>query len=400
MKVLALGVIPGNRKPSTGMAWLLIVLLSPLVGFVAFVFFGRAKLERGRHARQQAVNDRLLARTAGIPDLPLDPDLPAVRRVGGAPQPRAQLDPAGDRQRRGAGAGLRGLDPAHGRGGRDGHRLRERRVLHHRVGPRDRSAVRPDGRRDRARGDRPAAVRPPRLPRHPRLPGHAHQAGGDADPVAPDAADPALPWLLPAPRPAQPPQAARGRRPDRLHRVAEPHRAGLQQAEEPRRRARVGRADGPAPGPGRRDARRGLLHRLVHRDRRDRAGRDRRRPDRGRPCAAARGAVPAGAERAGHRGGEQPADVHHADLRRHPSSLADQSVLRARRVTVVRRHHGRPARRRGRAVRERAVRPVHGRACPGLLLPGAARGRGERSTSTPRRTSCTASTSPSTTTSR
>ena len=76
MKVLALGVIPGNRKPSTGMAWLLVIVLSPLVGFIAFVFFGRAKLERGRHERQQEVNDRLLARTAGIPDLPLDPDLP------------------------------------------------------------------------------------------------------------------------------------------------------------------------------------------------------------------------------------------------------------------------------------------------------------------------------------
>ena len=76
MKVLALGVIPGNRKPSTGMAWLLIVMLSPLVGFIAFVFFGRAKLERSRHARQQEVNDRMLARTAEIPDLPLDPDLP------------------------------------------------------------------------------------------------------------------------------------------------------------------------------------------------------------------------------------------------------------------------------------------------------------------------------------
>jgi cardiolipin synthase len=76
MKVLALGVIPGNRKPSTGMAWLLIVMLSPLVGFIAFVFFGRAKLERSRHERQHEVNDRLLARTAEIPDLPLDPDLP------------------------------------------------------------------------------------------------------------------------------------------------------------------------------------------------------------------------------------------------------------------------------------------------------------------------------------
>ena len=122
MKVLALGVIPGNRKPSTGMAWLLIVVLSPLVGFIAFVFFGRARLERKRHERQQAVNDRMLARTAEIPDLPLDPDLPAYvgsvvrlnRTLSSIPLVTGndvELEPD-----------YVGIDPAHGRGGRDGAR--------------------------------------------------------------------------------------------------------------------------------------------------------------------------------------------------------------------------------------------------------------------------------------
>ena len=30
--VAALGVIPGNRKPSTGMAWLILVIVVPVVG--------------------------------------------------------------------------------------------------------------------------------------------------------------------------------------------------------------------------------------------------------------------------------------------------------------------------------------------------------------------------------
>ena len=80
--------------------------------------------------------------------------------------------------------------------------------------------------------------------------------------------------------------------------------------------------------------------------------------------------------------------------------LAHQPLLRPRRVAAVRRDHGRPARGRRRAVRQRGVRPVHGRPRPGVLLPRAARGRACGSTSTRRRRSCTPSTSPSTTTSR
>ena len=38
--VAALGIIPGNRRPSTGMAWLILVLAVPLFGLVAFLFFG------------------------------------------------------------------------------------------------------------------------------------------------------------------------------------------------------------------------------------------------------------------------------------------------------------------------------------------------------------------------
>ena len=49
IRVVALGVIPGNRKPSTGMAWLLLVLLNPTIGVIGFWFFGSNKLERRRH---------------------------------------------------------------------------------------------------------------------------------------------------------------------------------------------------------------------------------------------------------------------------------------------------------------------------------------------------------------
>lgn len=66
-QVAALGVIPGNRRPSTGMAWLLLVLLSPLVGLVAFWFFGSARVGRKRRQRQAEVNARIEEVTRDVP---------------------------------------------------------------------------------------------------------------------------------------------------------------------------------------------------------------------------------------------------------------------------------------------------------------------------------------------
>ncbi len=67
--VVALGVIPGGRKPSTGMAWLILILAVPLLGFVAFLFVGSTHVERKRHRTQEAVNHRIQQRTAEVADL-------------------------------------------------------------------------------------------------------------------------------------------------------------------------------------------------------------------------------------------------------------------------------------------------------------------------------------------
>ncbi|NPD06135.1 cardiolipin synthase [Nocardioides sp. zg-1308] len=57
---LALGVLPGNRKPSTAMAWLILILAVPFLGFVAFLFFGSTSVGRTRRAWQRDVNARVL----------------------------------------------------------------------------------------------------------------------------------------------------------------------------------------------------------------------------------------------------------------------------------------------------------------------------------------------------
>jgi cardiolipin synthase len=91
--VVALGVIPGGRKPSTGMAWLILILAVPLVGILAFLLFGSTHVERRRHRAQLAANQRIQERTAEIADLEASsPELGPVatvatlnRRLGALP---------------------------------------------------------------------------------------------------------------------------------------------------------------------------------------------------------------------------------------------------------------------------------------------------------------------------
>ena len=80
--VAALGIIPGNRRPSTGMAWLILVLAVPLFGLVAFLFFGTTRVERGRRETQARVNATIHEKTAQVAALSEDrPDLAYVASV-------------------------------------------------------------------------------------------------------------------------------------------------------------------------------------------------------------------------------------------------------------------------------------------------------------------------------
>jgi cardiolipin synthase len=107
-------------------------------------------------------------------------------------------------------------------------------------------------------------------------------------------------WMLPVqifkgkyqrPRPAQSPQAGRGRRTRRIHGIAEPHRANLRLPEEHQARSAVAGADDPAHRARWSRGEHRLPVGLVHRDRRAthraRAGeRDRRTRPRPTPCCA------------------------------------------------------------------------------------------------------------------
>src|SRR5438128_99657 len=67
IKFLAIGVLPSNRKPSSAMAWLILILIIPLAGFVLFLFLGRTNLGRGRLRRQREADEAIRAATDRLP---------------------------------------------------------------------------------------------------------------------------------------------------------------------------------------------------------------------------------------------------------------------------------------------------------------------------------------------
>src|SRR5215217_3680437 len=80
--ILALFIIPANRKPGEATAWLLLIFLAPFLGAILFLLLGNPKLSRWRREQQRAMNERIkdLAEDAEqIPELRpiIDPPLPS-----------------------------------------------------------------------------------------------------------------------------------------------------------------------------------------------------------------------------------------------------------------------------------------------------------------------------------
>ena len=56
LRILALFIVPRNRRPTSGMSWLLFIFLIPEVGWIAFLIFGFAKLPKGRRDAQATLD--------------------------------------------------------------------------------------------------------------------------------------------------------------------------------------------------------------------------------------------------------------------------------------------------------------------------------------------------------
>ena len=168
-------------------------------------------------------------------------------------------------------------------------------------------------------------------------------------------------------------------------------RARLQQAQEPRSAGGSGSSWWPG-STGRGHALRAVFAKDWYTETEERMGeesapapaepRHARRRRRARWCRAA-----------GLRRREQPAPVHRADLLAPAPDLADQPLLRARRAPAVRRHDRRPARASTSSCSSARRATSSWSATPSARTTRRCSRRGSGSISTPRRPSCTPSTS-------
>lgn len=70
IKVVAIGWVPEGRRPSSSNAWLLLILLVPVVGLPLFLLMGSSYINRRRHRIQQEAHTMIEDVHAGMPDHP------------------------------------------------------------------------------------------------------------------------------------------------------------------------------------------------------------------------------------------------------------------------------------------------------------------------------------------
>ena len=75
-RVVALIVVPKNRRPQTALAWLLAIWFLPYIGIILFLILGRARLPRARRLKQREINQYILDTTEGFDRVKLDPPWP------------------------------------------------------------------------------------------------------------------------------------------------------------------------------------------------------------------------------------------------------------------------------------------------------------------------------------
>ncbi|HEY9291325.1 MAG TPA: cardiolipin synthase [Microlunatus sp.] len=70
IKILAIGFVPENRRPSSGQAWLLAILFLPMIGLPLFLLIGSPYVRGRRHQLQQRANRAIAEYTADHPVVP------------------------------------------------------------------------------------------------------------------------------------------------------------------------------------------------------------------------------------------------------------------------------------------------------------------------------------------
>ena len=81
IKFLAVGFVPEGRRPSSSTAWLLAILLLPIIGLPLFLLMGSPYINRRRHRIQQDANQAIEDVQSEVPDHPEDAVAPEVESI-------------------------------------------------------------------------------------------------------------------------------------------------------------------------------------------------------------------------------------------------------------------------------------------------------------------------------
>ena len=88
VKIIAVGVVPENRRPSSSSAWLLLILFVPIVGIPAFLLLGSPYINQRRARIQAEANELMHEGADDLPDVPPSlvaaPEFVSVAQLGRA----------------------------------------------------------------------------------------------------------------------------------------------------------------------------------------------------------------------------------------------------------------------------------------------------------------------------
>lgn len=70
LKLVAVGIVPENRRPSSSAAWLLLIFFVPVVGFPMYWLIGSPYVRGRRHTVQVEANKRLTEHVGHLPSIP------------------------------------------------------------------------------------------------------------------------------------------------------------------------------------------------------------------------------------------------------------------------------------------------------------------------------------------
>ncbi|MFP1601207.1 cardiolipin synthase [Microbacterium sp. 2216-1] len=76
VRVVAVIVVPRNRKPTSAMAWLLAIFFIPVIGVLLFLLIGNPKLPRARRRKQERINAYIAEAASFLNFGTLRPDAP------------------------------------------------------------------------------------------------------------------------------------------------------------------------------------------------------------------------------------------------------------------------------------------------------------------------------------